>query len=144
MAEVFLRLQAAAGHEHIGHAHAGCLPERRPDVVLIIFFQERAVNDVKDVLTMLLPISCGKPGSDGFQLVRQRSGVQAVLFFQHGVDGVLIGVVDLPYKGTAGIIPPAGVGHVEHITDAGDVPVLIGQGDALGTAPDIPAHGVRP
>lgn len=144
MAEVFLRLQAAAGHEHIGHAHAGRLPERRPDVVLIIFFQERAVNDVKDVLTMLLPISCGKPGSDGFQLVRQRSGVQAVLFFQHGVDGVLIGVVDMPYKGTAGIIPPAGVGHVEHITDAGDVPVLIGQGDALGTAPDIPAHGVRP
>ena len=144
MAEVFLRLQAAAGHEHIGHAHAGRLPERRPDVVFIVLFQERAVNDVEDVLFMLLPISRGQPCSDGFQLIRQRSGVQAVLFFQHGVDGILVGVVDLPNERAAGIIPHAGVGHVEHIADAGDVPVLVGQGDALGTAPDIPAHGVRP
>ena len=144
MAEVFLRLQAAAGHEHIGHTHAGRLPERRPDVVLIIFCQERAVNNVEDVLTMLLPIGCGQPGGNGFQLIRQRSGVQAVLFFQHGVDGILVGVVNLPNERDAGIFPSAGVGHVEHITDAGDVPVLVGQGDALGTAPDIPAHGVRP
>jgi len=42
------------------------------------------------------------------------------------------------------MFPRAGVGNIEHIAQAGPVAGIVHQGDALGTAPHIPAHAVIP
>ena len=71
MAELLIRFQPAAGHEGVGGAYAGCLPEGRAYVVFIVLCQVRTVNDVEDVLFVFHPILADKLGGDAFKLFRQ-------------------------------------------------------------------------
>ena len=82
VAELVFRLHAAPGHEHVGDAHAGRLPERRAYVVLIIPLQERTVNDVEDVPLIFLPVLGRQAGGDGIKLLNEQGIVRSVFPFQ--------------------------------------------------------------
>ena len=144
MAELLIRFQPATGHEGVGGAYAGCLPEGRAYVVFIVLCQVRAVNDVKYFPLMFLPIGCCLLRGNGIQQIWQGSDFQAVLPLQHGMDGIRIGFVHLPKKRAAGIFPAACVRHIEYIMDPGNIGRGIHQGNSLGAAPHISAHGVVP
>ena len=71
MGEVFLRLQAAAGHEGVGDADSGGVAKRYLDVVVIIPLQKAPVNDVEKVILVVVPVfPCNLTG-DFFKLVGQ-------------------------------------------------------------------------
>ena len=144
MAELLIRFQPATGHEGVGGAYAGCLPEGRAYVVFIVLCQVRAVNDVKYFPLMFLPIGCCLLRGNGIQQIGQGSAFRAVLPFQHGMDGIRIGFVHLPKKRATGVFPTARVRHVEYIMNPGNIGGGIHQGNSLGAAPHIPAHGVVP
>ena len=144
MAELVFRLQAAPGHEHVGDAHAGRLPERSSHVVFIIPLQKRTVNDVEDVALVFLPVLGRQAVSDSIELLNEQWLIRAILIFQHGGHVVHVAIFHTPDVRAAGIRPAACVGYVEHIADAGRIPAGVNQGNAFGAAPHIPAHGVRP
>jgi hypothetical protein len=60
-------------------------------VVLIIFFQERTVNDTENVLTMIFPIAFDKISGNGLQLEgKTGSAGGAEAFLQRGADAFLM------------------------------------------------------
>ena len=144
MAVIIFRFQAASRHHGVGCAYAGRLTEGRAYVVFIVLRQVRTVNDVKYFLLMLLPISCCLPGGNGIQQIGQGDVFQVILSFQHGVDSIRVAFIHLPKERAAGVFPAARVRHIEHIMNPGNIGGGIHQGNSLGAAPHIPAHGVVP
>ena len=57
MSEILLRPQSATGHEGVGDADGGSGFELNFDVVLIVLLQKGTVNDRKNVLLVIRPIS---------------------------------------------------------------------------------------
>ena len=144
MAELLIRFQPAAGHEGVGGAYAGCLPEGRAYVVFIVLCQVRTVNDVKYFPLMFLPIGCCLLRGNSIQQIRQGIVFQAVFFLQHGMNSIRIAFIQLPKEKAAGVFPAARVRHVKYIMNPGNISGGIHQGNSLGAAPHIPAHGVVP
>ena len=145
MTVIIFRFQAASRHHGIGCAHTGRFPEGRADVELIVLRKVRTVNDVDDFLLMLLPIRRRLPVGNGVQQIGQSSIPQeAVFLFQHVTNYAFVLIVQFPKEKAAGIFPAARVRHVEHIMDLWYISRDIHQGDPLGAAPHIPAHGVVP
>ena len=145
MAVIVFRVQAASRHHSVGCAHAGRFPEGRAYVEFIVLRQIGTVNDVNDFLLMLLPIRRRLPVGNGVQQIGQSSIPQeAVFLFQHVTNYAFILIVQFPKEKAAGVLPAARVRHVEHIMNFGYIGRSIHQGDPLGAAPHIPAHGVVP
>ena len=67
-----------------------------------------------------------------------------VIALQHGCYGIHVLLLQLPQPGCARMFTGSGVGNIEHIAQTGTVPGIVHQGNALGTAPHIPAHFVIP
>ena len=89
---------------------------------------------------MLLPIFVRQfPGHIG-KLLGQVVSAHIVAAFQHGRYGIHVPFFQFPQPGGAGMFTGSGIGNIEHIAQAGAVPGIIHQGDALGAAPHIPAH----
>ena len=142
--EVAFRLQTAAGHQGVGNTDGGRRFELDCDVEIIVLLQERTVNDVAKVLLMLVPILTRQLSGHIGKLLGKIITGNAVVALQHGRHRPDVLFFQLPQPGGARVGPGAGVGNIEHITQPGPVPGIIHQGDALGSAPHIPAHAVVP
>lgn len=146
MLEIIVRFQAAAGHKGVGDADRGGIAERRSDIELIILLQKGTVNDVEDVVLMVVPVFVRQPRGDLLQLVREavRAGdLKAVL--QRRRHRVPVFLPILPeVRVQALFILPARVGHIEHIAQGGLALAVVNENDALGAAPDVPAHPLVP
>lgn len=145
MVEVAFRLQSTPGQQRVGNADRCGISELHSDVKFIIAFQKAPVNDVEDVPLVFHPILADKLGRDTFKLFRQ------VIFRRRSKPlGERLGHrrlmlrAKLPQERVAGIFPQAGVGNIKHIPKSGLFAGIVYQGDALGAAPHIPAHGVVP
>lgn len=94
---------------------------------------------------MFHPILTDKLGGDAFKLFRQVVFRRRAKPLSEGLSHRRLMLrAKLPQEGVAGIFPQAGVGNVEHIPKPGFFAGIVHKGDALGTAPHIPAHGVVP
>ncbi len=140
----FFRLQSAPGQEGVGDADGGGAAEGNSYVELIIFLQERTVNDVEDVPPMFFPIFHRQLAGDMLQLISHHEIIRAIAVFQRVMHGVHVLIFQLPQEGRTGIVPRAGIRHVKNVTNTGNLPGRVHQGDPLGAAPDIPAHGLIP
>ena len=85
MAELIFRVHAAPGHEHVGDAHAGRLPERSSHVVFIIPLQERTVNDVEDVPLVFLPVLGRQAGGEMKSILTSLKGLDIISLVEFGV-----------------------------------------------------------
>src|SRR5699024_3022125 len=130
--------------EGIGDADGGGGFELHLDVVLIVLLQKGTVNDIENVLPVFVPVFLRQLGGHISQLLGQVVAAHIVVAFQHSRQRPNVPFLQLPQPGGAGMFPRAGVGNIEHIAQAGPVPGIVHQGDALGTAPHIPAHAVIP
>lgn len=144
MAEILLRFQPTAGHQGVGNTDSGSGFELDFDVEIIVLLQERTVNDVAEVLLMLVPIFAGQLSCHIGELLGEIVTSHAIVALQHSRHRPLVLFLQLPQPGGAGVGPSAGVRNIEYIAQAGPVAGIVHQGDALGTAPHIPAHPVVP
>ena len=145
MVEVAFRLQSTPGQQRVGNADRCGISELHSDVKFIIAFQKAPVNDVEDVLFVFHPILADKLGGDAFKLFRQVVFRRRAKPLSEGLGHRRLMLrAKLPQEGVAGIFSQAGVGNVEHIPKPGFFAGIVHKGDALGTAPHIPAHGVVP
>ncbi|WP_295757878.1 MULTISPECIES: hypothetical protein [Clostridia] len=146
MLEVGFRFQAAAGQQGIGDADGGGIAERRTDVKFIILLQEGAVNDVEDVILVVGPVFVRQLCGDLLQLLREAvcaGDLKAA--FQRRRHRVPVFLPVLPEVGVQPLfILPARVGNIEHIAQRGPAPAGVQEDDALGAAPDVPAHPLVP
>jgi len=53
---VFVRVQPAPGHDHVGNACFGGAPEGELSVEFIVLLEERIVNDTKEIAAVILPV----------------------------------------------------------------------------------------
>ena len=144
MVEIALRLQPAAGHEGVGDADGGGIFELYFDVKLIIFLQKGIVNDIEEVPPMLRPVFlCQFSGHIG-ELFCKVIPSNAIGTLQHGRHGIHVPLLQLPQPWGAGVFTGSGIGNIKDITKSRSVPGIIHQSDALGAAPDIPAHSFIP
>ncbi len=143
MLKVVFRLQAAAGHEGVCDADGGGVSELRSDVELIILLQKTAVNDVEDVLPVFVPVFRRKLGGDLLKLFGQFTAGNVKPLCQRRRYRVLIFLLVLPQLGP-GVLPAAGVGHIEHIAQKGPAAAVVDDGDARGPPTHIPAHPLIP
>ncbi|WP_313293053.1 hypothetical protein [Faecalispora jeddahensis] len=141
MLKVFVRFQPAARQNRVSDADGSGASELRPDVELIIFFQEAVVNDVENVVLMILPIFVRQLSGDLIQLIGKAffSG-NLIFLFQRRRNRVLMLRTVLPKVRTAGIVPAARVGNIKDVPDSRPVAGRVDERDPLTAAPDIPAH----
>ena len=146
MLEVVIRFQAAAGHEHISDADSSGTAKCRASVKLIIPLQEGTVNGADDVPLILIPIFSRQLLGDLLQLGGEaiRTGsVKAAL--QRRSYHVLVFRLILPeVRVQPGLIPADGIRDIEHIAQDGPALAAVNEGNALGAAPDVPAHPLVP
>ncbi|WP_295759325.1 hypothetical protein [uncultured Oscillibacter sp.] len=140
-----LRVLHTAGAEHILDAGLRRPPKGHPYVELIIPVEEGIVNDAEDAVLVLLPIFSGEAGGDAPDLLLQpRAGPHAVGPFQHILHSGDIFLTHGPEVDRAGVLPLPGVRHIEHIAQLRAAARVVHQGDALGAAAHIAAHGLVP
>ncbi|MGX8711691.1 MAG: hypothetical protein ACQGTM_15770 [bacterium] len=145
MLKVFVGFQSAAGQNRVGDADGSGASELCSDVELIIFLQKAAVNDVKDVVLMLLPIFVCQLSGNLFQLVGKTFFAGNLVFlFQRRRNRVLMLRPVLPKKRAAGILPTARVGNIKDVPNPRPVTGIINEGNPFSAAPDIPAHFIVP
>ena len=144
MAEILLRFQPAAGHQGVGDADGGGGFELDFDVEIIVLLQKRTVNDIAEVLLMLVPILTRQLSGYIGELLGKIVTGNTVVALQHGRHRPDVLFLQLPQPGGAGMFTGPGVGNIEHIAQPGPVAGIVQQGDALGTAPHIPAHFLVP
>lgn len=138
-------LLSAAGHERIGCA-GGCGPaERLPDGILIIRLNPGSCKAVENVLLMLLPVVPGQQGADHDDLIRQGYLCRKVICLrQHLRDSFCILLRQAPRFKDDRIGPCPRIGNVKHIAQERRISLGVQQGNPLGAAPHIPAHGSVP
>lgn len=140
MVEVAFRFQPAAGHQGVGDADGGGCLKLYSDVKFIIFLQKGIVNDIEEVPLMLRPVFlCQLSGHIGELFCKVISG-DAVGAFQHGRHGIHVPFLQLPQPWGTGVFTGSGISNIKDIAEPRPVAGIIHQGNALGTAPDIPAH----
>ena len=145
MVQDFLRGEAAAGQQGVGHADGGGSAKLDADGIVIIRRQERSVNDVENVLPVVVPILGGQGRGDNLQLLHKAA-----------VAGDLIGLLQCsghcrqvrlrqrPQPGRTALPPGAGVGDVKDIPQRRAVSAVVHKGNALRPAFDVPPHAVVP
>ena len=94
----FFRLQSAPGQEGVGDTDGGGASEGCSYVELIIFLQERTVNDVEDVPLMFFPIFHCQLAGDMLQLVGHHEIIRAITVFQCVMHGVHVLIFQLPQE----------------------------------------------
>ena len=143
--EIVGGVKSAAAHQHIGGADRSRVFENRPQVVFIIFFEERTVNDTAEVALMLLQPVFDQLSGNGLQLEsKAHASGNAEALFQRRGHAVLMLRSILPKKRAAGIRAAACVGYVENVFHPWVVPRAVDQRDALRAAPHIAVHGLVP
>ena len=142
--EALFRLQPASGHDRVGDADAHRFFESVLQAKPIILREEGTVNDTDDVLFVFFPIPASAPVRGAFKQFKQRGPFDAIICLQHAHHRVHVARLHFPQVYGHGIFPSAGVGHIENVPDTGRFGGRVDQGDALGAAPHIPAHGVCP
>ena len=145
MVEVAPCVHAAAGHQCKGGADGGA-SEYCAGVEIIIRFQKGAVNDAEDVLFVFLPIlDCQFPG-DPLHLIGKPILIRnSKTIFQRCCHHIPVFLLVLPQvRVQPSIIHTARVGNVKHITEDGPALAIVNKGNALGPAPDVPAHPLVP
>ena len=138
-------VKSAAAHQHVGGADGSRVFENRSQVVFIIFFEERTVNDTENIPLMLLPPAFDQLPGNGLQLKGEAHAPgNAEALLQRRGHAVLMLRSVLPKKRAAGIRAAACVGYVKNIFHPGRVPGAVDQRDALRAAPYIAVHGLVP
>jgi hypothetical protein len=141
MLKVFIGVEAAAGQNCVGDADSCGASELSSDVELIIFLQKAAVNSVKNVVLMFLPIFVRQLSGDLLQLVGKTFFTgNLILPFQRCRNRVLMLRAVLPKVRTAGIVPTSRVGNIKDVPDSRPVAGSVDERDPPASAPDIPAH----
>lgn len=107
VAEITGGVKPAAAHQRIGGADSPGVFEYRSQVVFIIVFEERTVNDTEEVPSVLLPPAFDQLSGDGLQLKSQAdaSGLPKTLF-QRGGHAVLMLRAVFPKKRRRAFAPP--------------------------------------
>ena len=59
---------------------------------------------------------------------------------KHGLHRIQMALLQLPQPRSAGMFTGSGVGNIKNIAQAGSVPGIVHQGDALGATAHIAAH----
>lgn len=145
MPEVFLRLQAAAGHEGIGNADGGSAAECGSGVKRIIPLQKGTVNDAEDIVLVIVPIPRRQPDGDVLQLIGEAlPGWDLKHALQRRRHRVQMLRPVLPEVGVQPIVHAASIGNIEHIAQDRSAPAVVNEGDALRAAPDVAAHPLVP
>lgn len=145
MIKVGSRLHTAARHQRIGDAHGSGISELHPYVELIIFLQERIVNDGEDVSLMLIPVFAGKPDSNLFKLIGETACFgNIIIALQHIGNSIVVFLTKLPQPDSAGIVSAARIGNIEYIFELRPVTGGVDNGNAFASAPDISAHALVP
>ncbi len=145
MVEIGFRLQATAGHQRIGDADRCGTSESHSDVEIIILLQKTIVNDVEDVTLVFHPILVGKLDRNLFKLVgKAMLAGNLISVLQSRRNRVLMLRAVLPEIELTGVFTPASVRNIKYIFQTRPVTAVINEGNSLGAAPYIPAHGVIP
>ena len=145
MVQDFLRGEAAAGQQGVGHADGGGSAKLDADGIVIIRRQERSVNDVENVLPVVVPILGGQGRGDNLQLLHKAAVAGDLIgLFQRSGHCRQVRFFQRPQPGRAALPPGAGVGDVKDIPQHRAISAVIQEGDALRTALDIPPHAVVP
>ena len=95
----FFRLQSAPGQEGVGDTDGGGAAKGCSYVELIIFRQERTVNDVENVPPMFFPIFHRQLAGDMLQLIGHHEIVRAIAVFQRVMNGVHVLIFQRPQEG---------------------------------------------
>ena len=53
---MFVRIQVAPGHDHVGNACFGSTPEGELSVEFIVLLEEGIVNDADEIAAVILPV----------------------------------------------------------------------------------------
>ena len=109
MLKIALWFQPATRHEHICYAHACRLSESCSNIEIIIFFQERTVNDVENVALMFIPVFRCQFACDGFKLLIEIGSILIILDLQSVMHNINILIVYLPKIRAARAFPAARV-----------------------------------
>lgn len=145
MLKVFVRLQAAAGHEGVGDADGGGVAEGHAYVEIIIAVKERIVNDVEDVPLVAHPVFVGELRGDLFKLcLNAVLAGHIVPALQHIGYGGGVFILVFPQVDAAGALRAAGVGNIENVPDIRFIPGHVNEGYALAAAPHIAPHALIP
>ncbi len=143
--EVVGWVKSAAAHQHVGGADSSRVFENRSQVVFIIFFEERTVNDAAEVALMLVQPAFDQLPGDGLQLKSEAHAPgNAEALFQRRGHAVLMLRTVLPKERAAGIRAAACVGYIENVFHPRVVPGAVDQRDAFRAAPYIAVHGLVP
>jgi hypothetical protein len=97
--------------------------ENSSQVVFIIFFEKRTVNDAAEVPLVLLPPALDQFSGDGLQLDSKTGAAgNAKALLQRGSYAVLVLRTVLPKERAAGICAAAGIRYIEDVFHSGVVP----------------------
>ena len=145
MGEVTGWIEPAAAHQRVCCADCPGVFENRSQVVFIIFFEERTVNDAENVPLMLLPPAFDQITGDVLQLKSKAdpAGLTETVFQRSGHSVQMLRTV-LPKERAAGIRAAACVGYIKNVFHPGRVPGAVDQRNAFRAAPHIAVHGLVP
>lgn len=138
------RVIAAAGEQGVGGAGARGADEAAPQLVLIIARHQRAVNDSAEVVAVLGEVHLRVLARGVLKLRGQPFALRAEVLRQAEPDFAQIAVVDRPRAKRPRIAPRARVRDIENIPQPRRAARRVQERDALGPAPHIPPHPLRP
>ena len=143
--EVVGGVKPAAAHHHIRCADGSGVFENSSQVVFIIFFEERTVNDAAEVALVLVKPALDQLPGDVLQLKSKAdpAGLAETVFQRCGHSVQMLRTV-LPKERAAGIRAAACVGYIKNVFHPGRVPGAVDQRNALCAAPNIAVHGLVP
>ncbi len=128
----FVGLHITPAHQRIGDADRRGVPELYSDVVYIVLFQIRIRNVVENIALMLVPVFVRELRGDGFKLIPQSVFTgNAVAALQHIPYRGFVFLFELPQPDGPRVLPRAGVGDIENITEPRVFTARVDQGDAL-------------
>ena len=143
--KIGFRVCHAAAQQLVLDADRRRVQEGHPPVVFIISLQKAVRNDAGKLLSLLLPIVNCQPIGDVFKLHIQRVlGRDLKGCCQRFLYRFLILILQLPAVHWAGVGPCPGIRHVKDIAQAGVVPAVVDEGNALRAPFHIAPHSVVP
>ena len=138
------RVIAAAGEQGVGGAGARGADEARPQLVLIIARHQRAVNDSAEVVSVLVEVHLRKLARGVLKLRGEPFALRAEVLPKPELHLSDVAVVNRPEPQRARISPRARVRDIENIPQPRRAARRVQERDALGPAPHIPPHPLRP
>ncbi|MBQ2955251.1 MAG: hypothetical protein IJE08_02195 [Clostridia bacterium] len=143
--KVFVRVQPAPCHDHVGNACFGGAPEGELSVEFIVLLEERIVNDAEQIAAVILPVIFRHAASGVFDLADKAAACRRSVFsFQHIHDRLFMLRAQFPLLQRTGIGALAGIGDVEYVFQPYGFAGSIEQGNTSCAAPYISPHGIVP